>query len=62
MPPATSFEDGKIHFELWPQEPGWKWPSDLEDKWGESYQFEGGRHKTYEILLSFGSAPASRRD
>ncbi len=55
-PKAISLDEGALRFELWPQGPGLKWPQDLDSKWGDAYQFEGGRHKTYEMALTFGSA------
>ncbi|MCE9637864.1 MAG: hypothetical protein K8T90_19360 [Planctomycetes bacterium] len=56
-PKAVSFDDGRLEIEMWPKEPGQKWPQDIPEKFGDAYEFEGGRHKTYEMLLSF--APSS---
>lgn len=52
-PKAMSFDDGALKIELWPKEPGEKWPADLPKRWGDAYEFEGGRHKTYEVAIGF---------
>lgn len=52
-PKAMSFDDGRLQIELWPKEKGQKWPEDLPEKFGDAYEFEGGRHKTYEVMLGF---------
>lgn len=52
-PKAMSFDDGRLQVELFPREKGQRWPPDLPEKFGDAYEFEGGRHKTYEVMLGF---------
>jgi hypothetical protein len=57
-PKAMSFDDGRLEVELFPKGKdlkgaGLRWPEDLPEKYGDAYEFEGGRHKTYEVLFSF---------
>ena len=61
-PKAMSLDSGVMRFELWPQEPGQRWPpdeGDLDPRWGDAYRFEGGRHKTYTCGLYFDGAVGS---
>lgn len=48
---AISFSNNNVSLELWTNED--YWPHNLAGKNAGNYQFEGGRHKTYEIFYRF---------
>ncbi|MFH1563684.1 MAG: T9SS type A sorting domain-containing protein [Nitrospirota bacterium] len=48
---AISFNNNKLSLELWPTEDYWPYNSTGQQR--QNYQFEGGRHKTYELLFRF---------
>lgn len=57
-PKKISWQHNRLRLHLWPTEG--KWPSNVattgfepENAKAESYQFEGGRHKTHSLLLKF---------
>lgn len=55
-PKAMSFDDGILAYELFPKEPGLRYPEEpngLNPRYGDAYRFEGGRHKTYVMQLAF---------
>ncbi len=61
-PKKISWQKNRLQMHLWPEEG--KWPSNVgatgfepENARPDSYQFEGGRHKTHTLLLRFYDGP-----
>ncbi|NUO83940.1 hypothetical protein HUU05_28020, partial [candidate division KSB1 bacterium] len=61
-PKKISWQKNRLQMHLWPAEG--KWPSNVattgfepDNAQAETYQFEGGRHKTHTLLLRFYEGP-----